>query len=257
MSNNITKDSSKLCAIYLRVSTQDQVDDGYGLDYQLAKCEMVANLKEWDVYKVYSDKGISGTKDVKDRNGLKQIIRDAKAKRFDALIFYSLDRLGRNTRIVLNLVQQLADLGVTIYSHKETLDTSTSTGIFVLTMFAALAQLERDNIVERTTNGLHQRGLTDGEMGGGIPYGYYRGETGIRVNAKTLSTVLTIFQLRDFGDSLREIADFLNRRGIPTPKNGKQWYKGSVRVILNNREKYEGGKRGMSEVRWPNILKNH
>lgn len=75
---------------------------------------------------------------------------------------------------MLNTSAELNELGVELVSCKESLDTSSPAGRFVLTMFAALAQLERDNIVQRTTDGRNQRGRIDGERGGRVPMEYKR-----------------------------------------------------------------------------------
>lgn len=243
-------------AIYTRVSTTEQAETGYGLASQLEKCKAMATVKGWHVVKHYSD-DVSGTKS--DREGLNELLMDSCSKKFDAVIVAALDRLGRSTKLVLNLVERLDACGVEIVSVKESLDTSTPTGNFVLTILAAIAQLERDNIVARTTDGRDARGKIDGEKGGRMPLGYQRAGTGeknngeVVVNEKWAKVVRRIFALRAEGQTMRGICTALNETG-QTTKRGSQWTPRSVKVILDNREKYEGGTRGESDKTWPAIL---
>jgi site-specific DNA recombinase len=236
-------------AIYVRVSTDEQVS-GYGLDVQRERCRAQAVAKGWSLAAEYTDEGISGTKDASGRPGLAEMLASARAGQLDAVIVLALDRLGRKTRIVLDLVDELARAGVALVSCKESLDTSTPQGQFVLTMFAALAQLERDTIVERTTAGRNARGQRDGDRGGRLPYGYTRGDSGPVVEPAAADQVRTIFALRAQGLALRAIADQLDAE----PPYGVRWYASSVREVLQNESAYRGNTRGASAVCWPAIL---
>lgn len=240
---------STRAAIYIRVSSEEQVS-GYGLDVQRERCRAQAIAKGWSIAGEYEDAGISGTKDASARPGLAGLVAAAEIGNIDAVIVLALDRLGRRTRIVLDLVDQLAAAGVDIVSCKESLDTTTPAGRFVLTMFAALAQLERDNIVERTTAGRNVRGLKDGEKGGRLPYGYVRGAAGLDIDPDAASVVKKIFRLREDHHTLREIAAILQ---TPSPRGGA-WFASGVREILINEQAYRGGCRGESSERWPAIL---
>ena len=139
----------------------------------------------------------------------------------------------------------------------------TSQGQFVLTMFAALAQLERNITVQRTTDALAERGKRDGEKGGRIPYGYRRlfelqGEkrvsTGVEIDEEQSKVVRRVISMDKRGLSLREIASRLNTDCVASPRGGK-WFASSVDAVLKNLPAYRGGKRGASNVRWPVIVK--
>ncbi|NOK59139.1 MAG: hypothetical protein GFH27_549283n401 [Chloroflexi bacterium AL-W] len=236
-------------AIYLRVSTDDQADEGYGLEVQRRRCRAMAEVKEWACIAEYCDAGISGTKDETGRPGLAQLLEAVRSRTIEAVIVLSLDRLGRKTRIVLDLVEQLTNSGVVLVSCKESLDTATPHGQFVLTMFAALAQLERDTIVARTTDGRNERAKRDGEKGGRVPFGYLRSSFGIQVDPIAASIVKRIYTMRE-SHSLRTIADALPS---PSPR-GSRWHASSVATILRNEAAYRGGQRGESAVCWPRIL---
>lgn len=251
-------------AIYLRVSTDDQAQNGYGLDVQREKCRAMALVKGWEVADdhIFTDEGISGTLDAADRPALAALLAAAENGEIDAVILLALDRLGRKTRLVLDLVERLTNAGVTVVSTKEGLDTSTPQGQFVLTMFAALAQLERDTIVERTTAGREQRGKIDGEKGGRLPFGYVRRAAeitikrppSIDVDDQAALVVRRIFALRDQGLSLHKIAAQLTADRVPTPRGKQQWSAMGVREILQNEAAYKGGPRNGSGYNWPAIL---
>lgn len=257
----IDLDNATRAAIYTRVSTDEQVN-GYGLDVQNAKTEAMATVKGWTITRVYSDDGLSGTLDTDRRPGLQALLDAACGGEIDAVIVLSLDRLARKTRLVLDLVERLDNCGVQLVSVKEQLDTSTPSGRFVLTMFAALAQLERDTIVQRTTDGRNQRGKADGERGGAVPYGYRRlrdttgKAVGLEIVEREAAVVRRIFDLRRGGLALRKIADELNYNLGPeiVSPNGGRWHHSAVAVIVNNLDKYRGGLRGESGERWPVIL---
>ena len=242
-------------AIYLRVSTEEQVS-GYGLDVQRERCLAMATVKGWSVAPehIYCDEGISGTKDASGRAALAALMAAAAAGAIGAVIVLALDRLGRKTKIVLDLVDTLATTGVQLVSCKESLDTSTPAGAFVLTMFAALAQLERDTIVERTTAGRNARGRKDGEKGGRVPYGYLRGPGGVVVEPAAAAVVRQILRWQEAGATYQTIADRLNERGNTPPRAGRAWYRSSVGEIVRNAPIYRGAQRGASAVLWPVIV---
>lgn len=171
----------------------------------------------------------------------------------DAVIVSVLDRIGRSTRLVLRLVEEMNQYGVELVSCKESLDTSTPSGRFVLRMFASLAELERDNIVERTTAGRDARGMIDGEKGGRVPLGYVRTENGIQIDPVGAAVVRRTYNRKREGDSLRKITQELNVDGVKTPRGGN-WSHGAIRVVLDNEEKYSSGQRGDSIVQWQPII---
>ena len=242
-------------AIYVRVSTEDQARDGYGLDVQRARCRAMAEAKGWAVVAEYADEGISGTLDAAGRPGLAALLAAARTGEVDAVVVLALDRLARKTRLVLETVDALAAARVALVSVKESLDTDTPQGRFVLTMFAALAELERGVIIERTTAGRNERGKRDGERGGRLPLGYKRiGEGLIEVDPQAAPIVRRIFARRADGWTLQRIADGLNADAIPNPQGGRRWEPATVRAVLLNAPAYQGGPRSDSATRWPAIL---
>lgn len=241
-------------AIYLRVSTDDQASDGYGLDVQRAQCEAYAAAFGLTVVTTYSDDGISGTKPAEQRPGLARAIADAKSGQYDVLIFAAVDRLARKASLLLTLWDVFEGMDIAIVAVKERVDTSTPVGRLMRTMIAAIAEFERDTIVARTTSGRDERGKIDGEKGGRVPMGYERLSDGaIVVNQTWANVVKQVFEARKAGLTMQAIADEMNEAGIATPRGGK-WYGSVVKIVLDNEPIYRGGQRGESPVHWPAIL---
>ena len=240
--------------IYTRVSTIGQVD-GFSLQNQEEKCLQMIDFKDWTLTKVYSDKGISGTLSANHRPGLKQLIQDGKDNLFGSVVIYSLDRLGRKTTVVLNLIDQFNEMGIKLVSCKENLDTTTPMGSFFVTMTTAMVQLERDNILTRTKEGLLHRKKLDGDIGGALPYGYTRNKISIEVIPSESDTIRLIFKLRNKRITQVKIVEYLNGKNIPSPK-GSEWSQGTICKILKKEETYRGGRRNKNEngVCWPKIL---
>jgi site-specific DNA recombinase len=241
-------------AIYVRVSTEEQAEGGYGLDVQRQQTAAYASLYEYTVTNVYCDAGISGTKDLDERPQLAAALDAARASTYRVLILPALDRLARKGSLGLQLYDAFENAGIVLAAVKERLDTSTPAGRMMRTMFLALAELERDIIVERTTAGRNARGKRDGDKGGSMPYGYVRMPHGVQIDPVAAHVVRDIFQRRKRKQSLQTIADALNALQLPAPKRGAQWYPMTLSRILAHKAIYRGGKRGESDVTWPAIL---
>ena len=150
------KGRPKRAALYLRVST-----DGQTTDNQRRVLEDVAVGRGWELVKSYADNGISGAKGRDKRPGFDAMLKDAARRRFDVLMFWSIDRLGRSTAAVTAALEELDTAGVAIFADKEGMDTSTPHGRAMLQMAAVFAELERHMIRERIVAGL-QRATAQG-----------------------------------------------------------------------------------------------
>jgi site-specific DNA recombinase len=231
-------------AAYIRVSTEDQAESGLGMDAQRTRCKALCQVKCWPEPVFYVDDGISGTKPLNKRPGLKSLVEDVQDNKVDAIVISSLDRLGRRMVIVINLIEELCFYNdIALVSCKESFDTSTPQGTFVMHMFVAMAQLERDLISQRTVEALSERDKRDGEHGGGVPFGYMRTSEGIAVDVEEAKIVRRVFALRRQGKSLRQIGTMVKKPHT------------SIAAILRNKSAYKGGKRGGSNICWPIILK--
>ena len=135
-------------AIYVRVSTTSQVDEGYSIDEQKAKLTSYCEIKDWNIYDIYTDGGFSGSNT--ERPALEQLIRDAKRKLFDTVLVYKLDRLSRSQKDTLYLIEDVfLENDIEFVSLLENFDTSTPFGKAMIGLLSVFAQLEREQIKER------------------------------------------------------------------------------------------------------------
>lgn len=141
-------------AIYARVSTVDQEPEN-----QLQDLRRYAEARGWSVVE-YVDRGVSGAKD--KRPALDRLVVEAKRRHFDVLVCWRLDRLGRNLRHLILLLDELQAVGVAFVSLAEGIDATTSAGRLQLHVLAAIAEFERERIRERVLAGL-QRARTQGK----------------------------------------------------------------------------------------------
>ncbi len=138
--------TSLRAAVYARVSTFDQEPEN-----QLADLRRYVEARNWTA-REYVDKGISGAKD--KRPALDALVRDAKRRKLDVLVCWRLDRLGRNLRHLILLLDELQALGVAFVSLQEGIDATTPAGRLQLHILGAIAEFERARIAERVTAGL-------------------------------------------------------------------------------------------------------
>jgi DNA invertase Pin-like site-specific DNA recombinase len=190
----------------VRVSTNEQADVGHGLAVQRQQGAGMVLMKQWPAPQIYEDAGISGALGPKQRPALARLLRDVKAGTITTVIVASLDRLGRSTRIILALVDEIEMSGAALVSCRESLDTTTSTGRFVLTLLAAIARLDHDQIVKRMTDGRNSRGRRDGDKGGNMPLGYTRTDRLLTVDAAQAAVVRRVFRLAQVGGDSDTVA---------------------------------------------------
>jgi DNA invertase Pin-like site-specific DNA recombinase len=145
-------------ALYARVSTNDQTCDN-----QLLELRHYVEARGWTLHKEYVDAGVSGLKD--RRPALDQLVLDAKRRRFDGIVVWKLDRLGRSMRHLVLLLDEFQALGLTFTTLNEGLDTSTPAGRMVAGVIASVAAFERDRLRERVLAGL-ARARAAGRIGG-------------------------------------------------------------------------------------------
>lgn len=244
-------------AIYTRVSTLNQAEKGHGLEAQLGVCRKMCDVKNYEVSDIYAEEGISGTMKAHSRPEFNRLLRDAKEKKFEVLVFYTFDRLARDIRVFLSIVDELNEFGIKIVSCKENIDTTTDTGEFMMNIYASVSHLELKTIKSRLAMGREQKKLESGYIGGSLPYGYSRVDGKIEINPVHSNVVKSIYQayhMKKF--SLRRIARILDDEGISTPKGGKKWDARTIGVILDNKDKYEGCTINNNEnnICWPTIL---
>jgi DNA invertase Pin-like site-specific DNA recombinase len=225
-------------AAYVRVSTREQSDNGHGIEVQKEKIRQWARLHDVDHIRLFEDRGESGG--TTDRPGLAGLLDVVGEGAIETVVVYKADRLSRSLRDLLTLLdERFEPNGVSFVSVSEQFDTSTASGRLFLQMLGSFSEFERNVITERTREGRKEKAKGGGHACGEVPYGYRKGPEGeIEPDPDTAPTVRRIFRLRDEGATLREIADTLNAKGVPT-KRGGQWHASTVSHILKN-PKYRG-----------------
>jgi DNA invertase Pin-like site-specific DNA recombinase len=217
-------------AIYTRVSTEDQAKEGFSLDAQLEKLRSYCKARDWEIAGEYIDDGFSG-RNVK-RPAYNQMIEEIN--KWDALLVIKMDRIHRNSKNFMMMMEYLKKEGKEFVSMTESLDTSTAMGRFVMDIIQRIAQLESEQIGERVYIGMEQKAKTNGGiLGFNIPYGYNYTNGKLKINQHEYENVKNIFQNYLEGMSMKKIADELNSKNIPTKLN-KTWGIQTVSVILKN-----------------------
>jgi DNA invertase Pin-like site-specific DNA recombinase len=139
----------KRVGIYLRVST-----GGQNTGNQFRELEAVAARSGWQIIGVYEDAGISGSRGRDKRPGFDQLLKDATARKINIIAAWSVDRLGRSLRDLVEFLSELQTLGCDLYLHQQALDTSTLSGRAMFQMCGVFAEFERGMIRERVNAGL-------------------------------------------------------------------------------------------------------
>ncbi len=173
-------------AIFVRVSSQHQTTENQLLDlYEI--CER----NDWTVVEEYNET-VSGTKGVDDRKELNRLLKDASRKKFEKLVIWSVDRLGRSMKHLVSVLSELKDLEIDIYSFKQGIDTSTTMGSSFFHMVGIFAELENNLRAERQKIGIKRA------MAQGVKFG--------RKDVVDEDIEYQIYQLRSKGKSIRAIA---------------------------------------------------
>lgn len=214
----------------LRVSTDEQVASGLGLEAQRESCIQAARRLGRDVSLVCADAGVSGSAPLDRRPGLMAAI-DTLAKG-DILLVSKRDRLGRDVVLVGMIEQLVRRKGARVVSAAgEGSDDDGPTGELLRTIIDAFAQFERAMIRARTKSALAAK-KARGERTGTVPFGFTAGKGGALAREEVEQQALsTIAGLRASGMSLRAIACELERLGVQ-PKRSSRWFPSSVRSVM-------------------------
>ena len=148
---------TKRAAIYVRVSTDKQT-----IENQVTVLRQIAERRGWEVVEQYSDAGISGSKGRDGRPGLDQMLKDAQRRRFDVVMAWAIDRLGRSLIDLLGTIQVLEACGVDLYLYQQSIDTTTPAGKLMFQVCGAFAEFERSMIRQRVKLGL-KRAVANGK----------------------------------------------------------------------------------------------
>lgn len=222
-------------AAYIRVSTDEQAEQGISIPAQKSRLAAYCQAQGWDMYSFYVDDGYSGKN--LDRPAVQCLLEDARAGLFDILLVFKLDRLSRRQKDVLYILEDVLDPGrIGFKSATEPFDTTTAFGKAALGMMAVFAQLERETIIERVKMAKRESARQGRFPGGTPPFGYtYSPDTKlIVVDEVRADTVRWIYRRYLSGSAgYQALAGELEARGVPGP-TGSAWRRQTVRKILLN-----------------------
>ena len=213
---------------YIRVSTEQQAEEGVSLDAQRAKIVAWCHANDYELTEVFMDAGISG-KSMDKRIGLADALK--AIKKDTALVVYSLSRLARSTQDTLSIANTINKAGADLVSLTEKIDTTGAMGKMMFTLMAAFNQLERDVTSERTKAALSHK-KAKGEKYSPTPFGYLEVEGRLVEVEAEAKIVAGIISERQAGKTLVDIANSLNAKGIEGKRGGK-WHASTVRYLLS------------------------
>src|SRR3989304_5925896 len=217
-------------ALYSRVSTEDQAKEGFSLDAQSERLHAFCRAQGWTVAEEYVDDGHTGRN--VNRPAYQRMLAERDA--WDKMLVIKMDRIHRNSRNFMEMMDDLREWGKDFVSATESLDTSTAMGRFVMDIIQRIAQLESEQIGERVYMGMaqkHKQGK--GLLGFRRPYGYdYVGGALVAI-PREARVVRRIFREFADGATLTGIAAGLNDEGVPSQRR-RQWSKSGLRYMLRN-----------------------
>ncbi|GIO42320.1 recombinase family protein [Paenibacillus apis] len=214
-------------AIYIRVSTDMQAEEGFSIEGQRSRLISFAESQDWTVYDFYVDDGYSA-KDLK-RPSMQRMLEDMENKKFDVVLVYKLDRLTRSVGDLHSLLKIFDLYSVKFKSATEIFETTTAMGRFFITLVGAMAEWERGTISERVRFGVEQM-VAEGRRPGGVrPFGYTPDEQLIPEEAKLIREVRELYMS---GLGYKSVAMRMNRAG--KLRRGKDWTDATVAYTLEN-----------------------
>ena len=214
---------------YVRVSTKKQVD-GYSLKLQRAKITEYCKLMDYDLVDIYEDRGVSGLT-ISKRIGYQQMIDYVEQNDVDGVVVFSLSRLGRKMRDVVDFIEELKHHNKSFYSIKEGLSNDDKIGGLIMNILSSINQFEVEQTQERIRDVKREK-KSKGLVYGRLQYGFDNVEGKLVRNEYEFSVIRRVKNLRTRGYSWNKIANRLNKDNIPT-KNSGIWNMGTLYNMFN------------------------
>ncbi len=216
--------------IYARYSSSSQRDAS--IDEQIQVCEQYAQKYGYDIIEKYCDRALSGR--TSDRPALNQMFKDSAHHRFEVVLVYSVDRLGRELYDMLDGIRRLQKNGITLCSATEPFG-NTAAGRLSLHIMMSYAQYYSEELGDKIKRGMAYNASRCIYNGGGVPLGYRIGaDRHFEIDPDTAPIVQLIFQMYANGKTVTEITTLLNQQGFRSSK-GAAFNKNSLHTILKNR----------------------
>ena len=224
------EENKKIAGIYIRVSTEDQAREGFSLGEQEEKLKDLCKYKEYEVFKVYCDAGISA-KDMEHRPKFQEMLEDIKKGKINYIVAYKLDRVTRSVRDLEELIGMLEKYNCYLVCDRDDVNTSTANGRFFVRMLTVLSQLEIEIVSERTKFGLNGA-IKCGHLPGIVPLGYKKdGNKKTIIDETTKDVIKRVFDLYLQGKSYQQISNIFNEEKVLN----KVWYDTHFEKIINNK----------------------
>jgi site-specific DNA recombinase len=220
-------------ALYIRVSTDEQANEGFSIEAQKRRLISFADSQDWNIADIYIDDGYSA-KDLK-RPEMKRMIDDVKDQKFDVVLVYRLDRMTRSTTDCDYLLKLFEMHQVKFQSSSESFETRTATGRLFIRLVADIAQWERENIAERVRFGMEQKAHEGKRPGGRVPFGYDAEEKQIPEEVELIREIRNLYMYGDSSGKLLgfdKIARTMNVKG--KLRRGFEWSGATVQTTLEN-----------------------
>lgn len=228
----------KKCFLYSRVSTEMQVE-GYSLEAQKNCLKKFAEREEMQIEDYYEDAGKSG-KSIEGRPAFKKMLSDIESGQgVDYILVYKLSRFGRNAADILNSLELIQTYDVNLICIEEGIDSSQTSGKLLISVLSAVAEIERENILEQTMNGRREKARQGLWNGGPAPYGYSLKDNKLYINEDEAELVRLIYdKYVNTTIGYSGIAKYLNLQGIKkvvrTDRMIEEWSAHFINLILEN-----------------------
>ena len=234
------KENVQRCYIYTRVSTKDQVE-GYSLEAQEERLRKEAAFRNMKVIEpVFSDKGKSG-KNTTQRDEFRSMIEkieNGNEDNVDYVLVFKLSRFGRNTADVLSNLQLMQDYGVNLLAVEENIDSAGPAGKLMISVIAAVAEIERENIREQTMAGRREKARQGKWNGGQAPFGYQLEKGKLVIDEEEAKIVRLIFDRFLNYSGIAGVAKYLNDTGYRRDPRGNGKFElfstHFVKMVLDN-----------------------
>ena len=220
---------NKIAGVYLRVSTEDQVREGFSLSEQKERLEAMCKFKGYQIYKFYEDAGISA-KNMKDRHAFNELLEDIKSKKVNTIVALKLDRVTRSIYDWEFIMKFLEENEAYIDCANDEVNTTTANGKMISRLLMSVSQNEIERTSERTKMGL-VGAIKEGHIPGKNPLGYKRNGKKLIPDPLTKDIIKRIYNLYFEGKSYSNIATIFNEEEVLGKTN---WRDTAIFRIISN-----------------------
>ena len=242
-------EEKRIAGIYIRVSTLDQAREGFSLGEQEARLKDFCKAKQYEVYKVYADEGISAKND--KRPAYQSMMNDVKNGAINVIVAFKMDRLTRSVYDVEKLMKIVKEAGCDIDCLADESNTTTSNGRMIMRIMTSVSQNEIEKCSERTKLGM-VGAIKAGHIPNRTPLGFKRDNKKLVIDPLNKDIVERVFDLYLEGKSHQTIANIYNQEKVLGKTN---WYDSTIQKILSN-ELYKGDFVNGRKTKYPTYYEN-